>query len=211
MVKLMDEYVTGTTIKMLRQRRKLTQAQLADILCVSDKTISKWETGRGFPDISFLEPLAKVLQVSVLELLSGKEIVNNNKHSNIKKSNFYTCPICGNIIFSVGKALISCCGVQLPELEIENSIEIRTENSRESDIEKNHKINVESVEDELFVSLNHPMSKEHYISWIGVVRFNSVEIIKLYPEGNPECRIKYGRQLKIFAFCNKHGLFEVKV
>ena len=61
----MDEYVTGTTIKTLRQRQKLTQAQLADILCVSDKTISMWETGRGFPDISFLEPLAKVLQVSV--------------------------------------------------------------------------------------------------------------------------------------------------
>lgn len=168
----------GTLIKTLREKQKMTQVQLAELLCVSDKTISKWETGRGFPDISFLEPLAKILKVSVLELLSGNEIINQNKSANLKKSNFYTCPICGNVIFSMGNALISCCGIQLPPLEVENQLE--------NEITEEHKINVEPVEDELFVSLNHPMEKTHYISWIAVVRFDSVEIIKLYPEQNAE-------------------------
>ena len=198
----MNQYITGNTIKSLREKQNLTQVQLANLLCVSDKTISKWETGRGYPDISFLEPLAKILKVSIVELLSGNEIINQNKSSNLKKSNFYTCPICGNVIFSMGNALISCCGIQLPALEVENQ--------PENEIAEEHKIMVEPVEDELFVTLNHPMQKDHFISWIAVVRLTSVEIIKLYPEQNAECRIKFGRGLKIFAYCNRHGLFEIK-
>lgn len=198
----MNQYITGNTIKSLREKQNLTQVQLANLLCVSDKTISKWETGRGYPDISFLEPLAKILKVSIVELLSGNEIINQNKSANLKKSNFYTCPICGNVIFSMGNALISCCGIQLPALEVENQ--------PENEIAEEHKIMVEPVEDELFVTLNHPMQKDHFISWIAVVRLTSVEIIKLYPEQNAECRIKFGRGLKIFAYCNRHGLFEIK-
>ena len=199
----MNQYITGNTIKALREKQNMTQVQLAQILNVSDKTISKWETGRGYPDITFLEPLAKTLKVSIVELLSGNEIINQNKSANIKKSKFYTCPICGNVIFSMGNALISCCGIQLPPLEVENQ--------PENEIAEEHKINVENVEDELFVTLNHPMEKTHYISWIAVVRFDSVEIIKLYPEQNAECRIKFGRMLKIYAYCNKHGLYEIKI
>ena len=116
----MNQYITGSTIKSLREKQNLTQAELAKLLCVSDKTISKWETGRGFPDITFLEPLSKFLKVSIIELLSGNEIINQNKNSNLRKSNFFTCPICGNVIFSVGNALISCCGIQLLPLEVEN-------------------------------------------------------------------------------------------
>ena len=81
----------------------------------------------------------------------------------------------------------------------------------ENEITEEHKINVENVEDELFVSLNHPKQKKHFISWIAVVRFDSVEIIKLYPEQNAECRIKFGRMIKIYAYCNKHGLYEIKL
>ena len=199
----MNQYITGNTIKALREKQNMTQVQLAQILNVSDKTISKWETGRGYPDITFLEPLAKTLKVSIVELLSGNEIINQNKSSNIKRSKFYTCPICGNVIFSMGNALISCCGIQLPPLEVENQ--------PENEIAEEHKINVENVEDELFVTLNHPMEKAHYISWIAVVRFDSVEIIKLYPEQNAECRIKFGRMIKIYVYCNKHGLYEIKI
>ena len=205
----------GTLIKLLREKQKMTQVQLAERLCVSDKTISKWETGRGFPDISFLEPLAKILKVSVLELLSGNEIINKNKSGNLNRSRFYNCPICGNVIFSVGEALISCCGIQLPPIEVENALGAENsesiENLGENDLFQNHKINVQNVEDEFFVNVNHPMEKEHYICWLAVVRLNSVEIIKLYPEQNAEARIKFGRRIKIFAYCNRHGLFEVKI
>ena len=206
----MNQYITGSTIKSLREKQNLTQAELAKLLCVSDKTISKWETGRGFPDITFLEPLSKFLKVSIIELLSGNEIINQNKNSNLRKSNFFTCPICGNVIFSVGNALISCCGIQLLPLEVENLSQNKNEENNNNFINE-HKINLENIEDEIFVSLNHPMEKNHFISWIASISFDSVIITKLYPEQNAECRFKKRGQLKIFAYCNRHGLFEIKV
>lgn len=72
-------------------------------------------------------------------------------------------------------------------------------------------INVESSDGELFVSLNHEMSKKHYISFISYITADTVEIKKLYPEQNPECRFtKIGHGI-IFAYCNRHGLFSVRV
>lgn len=59
----MNQYVTGTTIKELREKNKITQVQLAEKLGVSDKTVSKWETGKGYPDITLLEPIADALRV----------------------------------------------------------------------------------------------------------------------------------------------------
>ena len=74
----MNTYITSTTIKTLREKKGITQAQLADLLGVSSKAISKWETAKGFPDITLIEPLAKALSVSVMELLSGDMVVNQN-------------------------------------------------------------------------------------------------------------------------------------
>ena len=65
----MNLYVTGNTIKQLREQKKMTQAELADKIDVSSKTISKWETAKGLPDISLLEPLSAALGVSVMELI----------------------------------------------------------------------------------------------------------------------------------------------
>lgn len=98
----MNNYVTGKLIKNLREKNKMTQQELAEKINVSDKTISKWETAKGLPDISLLEPLAKALKVSVIELMNGNYISNNNKSSNMLKTNFYVCPICGNFIHSIG-------------------------------------------------------------------------------------------------------------
>ena len=205
----MNQYVTGSTIKNLREKAKLTQCELASLLNVSDKTVSKWETGRGFPDIVFLESLAQVLKVSIIELLSGKEVVNQNKNAKIQRSKFYVCPICGNVIFSVGEALISCCGLELLPLECEN-VNV-DENSEDVELWKSHEITVENSDSDLFVSLKHPMEKSHYISWIACVGFNFVNIVKLYPEQNPEARFPFKRGCSFFAYCNQHGLFHVKV
>ncbi len=109
----MDQYVTGAMIKRLREQRNMTQLQLADILNVTDKAISKWETGRGYPDISFMEPLASALGVSVTELLAGEHVVNTNRSFNMLRLKLYVCPICGNVIQSSGEAVISCCGISL--------------------------------------------------------------------------------------------------
>lgn len=79
----MNQYVTGAVIKKLREKNHLTQSELAERLCVSDKAVSKWETAKGYPDISLLEPIAKVFRISVAELISGNEVSNVNVSANI--------------------------------------------------------------------------------------------------------------------------------
>jgi len=194
----MDKYVTGAVIKKLRESKNMTQDELAEKLFVSGKAVSKWETGHGFPDISLLEPLAKALGISVIELLSGEDITNQNKTFNIIKSKFYVCPVCGNVIQASGEALVSCCGITLPPLEAEEEDEA-------------HKINIESVEDEYYVTVNHPMIKEHYISFFAAVNDQGVQFVKLYPEGNAETRFKINRVKYILAYCNRHGLYKYKL
>ena len=187
-------YVTGKIIKELREKRGMTQKELADRICVSDKTISKWETEKGLPDIAIIEELARALGTSVAELLTGDLRINENRSGNMKKLNFYVCPICGNIITSVGEGSFSCCGVTLPRLEAE-------------DCGAEHKICLDEIEQEHDITLNHPMSKEHYISFLAYVTVGSVEIVKLYPEQEISVRFKKKGYGMLYAYCNRHGLF----
>ena len=115
----MNMYITGTTIRDLRERKHMTQLQLAEALGVSDKTVSKWENVKGYPDITLIEPIAKAFGVSLPELLSGNQIKNANVSANMLRSKFYICPVCGNVILSTGEAIVSCCGIVLPPLEAE--------------------------------------------------------------------------------------------
>lgn len=191
----MNNYITGKIIKELREKQKLTQCELANILLVSSKTISKWETGKGLPDISLIEPLSNVLKVSVIELMNGEYVKNNNKSSNILKSKFSVCPICGNIIHSMGENVNSCCGITLPLLEAEVE-------------DDKHIINCELIENEYYITINHDMTKGHYISFISYLTNDRCEIIKLYPEQNAETRfMKRGKGI-IYAYCNKDGLYK---
>lgn len=192
----MDNYVTGAVIKRLRENKNMTQEELAQKIFVTSKAVSKWETGKGFPDVGLLESLGKALDVSVIELLSGEDITNLNKSCNMAKGKFYVCPVCGNVIQTTGEAVISCCGITLPPLEAERP-------------DENHKLKIERVEDEYFVTMNHPMTKEHYISFIAAVSDQGVQLVKLYPEGNAQARFKINRVRKLYAYCNRHGLFEV--
>jgi transcriptional regulator with XRE-family HTH domain len=194
----MDRYVTGDVVRRLRECKKLTQEELAERLFVSSKTVSKWETGKGFPDIGLLEPLARALDISVIELLSGEDIRNRNRSSNMMKSKFYVCPICGNVIQSIGEAVVSCCGITLPSLEPEAA-------------EEDHIIQVSNVEDEIFVSVYHPMTREHYISFLAAVSDRWIQFVKLYPEGNAEARFKRNCIKFLYVYCNRHGLFQVKL
>ena len=194
----MDNYVTGAVIKRLRENKKMTQEELAQKIFVTSKAVSKWETGKGFPDVGLLESLGKALGVSVIELLSGKDITNLNKACNMSKGKFYVCPVCGNVIQTTGEAVISCCGITLPPLEAESP-------------DQDHEFKIETVEDEYFVTLNHQMTKEHYISFIAAISDNGVQLVKLYPESNAEARFKISRVRKLYAYCNRHGLFEVNM
>ena len=119
----MNQYVTGAVIKRLREEKNMTQQQLADKLSVSAKTISKWETAKGYPDITLLESIANALSVSVTELISGNTIVNSNVSANMLRSHFYVCPVCGNIVHSMGETVIQCHGLQLQQEEAEETDE----------------------------------------------------------------------------------------
>lgn len=193
----MDKYVTGAVIRRLRERKKMTQEDLAGKIHVSSKAVSKWETGQGFPDISLLEPLAKALDLSVIELLSGEDIRNQNRSFNMTKGRFYVCPVCGNVIQAAGEAVVSCCGITLPPLEPETA-------------DHEHTIHKEIIEDEYYVSVDHPMTKEHYISFLAAVSDQGVQFVRLYPEGSAEARFKIGGIRNIYAYCNRHGLFRLK-
>ena len=194
---MIDNYITGSVIRKLRESKKMTQEDLAEKIFVTSKAVSKWETGQGFPDISLVEPLAKALDISVIELLSGECIQNKNRVSNMLKSKFYVCPVCGNVIRTIGEAIISCCGITLPPLEPES----------EGDDALEHAILVESVEDEYYVRIHHPMSKTHNISFIAAVGDQNVQFVKLYPEQAAEARFKRSRVKYLYAYCNHHGLF----
>ena len=194
----MNTYVTGQTIKKLREAKGLTQSDLADRIGVSSKAVSKWETAKGLPDISLLEPLSSALGVSVSELLSGNTVINKNISSNILFSKFYVCPVCGNVIHATGEAAISCCGITLPPLEAE-------------DTDEAHRVTIEPVEDEKFITVSHPMTKSHFISFLAYVTSDKVHLVKLYPEGNAETRMQFRGRGYLYLYCNKHGLMKIRV
>jgi len=194
----MNQYITGAVIKELREKNNLTQAELAEKLFVSDKAVSKWETAKGYPDISLLEPIAKVFGVSITELLSGNAVSNTNVSANMIRSKFYVCPICGNIIHSMGESVVSCHGLQLMPEEAEMS-------------DENHSITVERCEDEYFVRVEHDMNKDHFISFMAAVTSDRLQLVRLYPEGNAEARFKINGVKRLYVFCNRDGLFYLDI
>lgn len=194
----MNQYITGAIIKELREKKQLTQAELAEKLYVSDKTVSKWENGNGYPDISLLEPIARIFDVSITELLSGRAVSNRNVSANMLRSKFYVCPVCGNAIHTMGEAVINCHGVLLTPAQPEHT-------------DEHHQIFIEGVEDEYYVRIEHEMTKSHYISFAAAVSPDTIQMTKLYPEGNAEVRFKTRAVKRIFFYCNRDGLFYVDV
>ena len=192
----MNQYVTGAIIRELREKNKMTQLQLAERLGVSDKTVSKWETAKGYPDITLLEPIAAAFRISVAELISGNTIHNANVSANMLRSKLYVCPVCGNVINSMGEAVIHCHGILLTPLEAEPT-------------DEHHMIFIERVEDEYYVRINHSMTKEHYISFVAAASSDNIQIVKLYPEGNAETRIKLRGVRRIYFYCNRDGMFSI--
>ena len=193
----MNQYVTGAVIRTLREKNKMTQLQLAEKLGVTDKTVSKWENARGLPDITLLGPIAEAFSISVTELISGNAIHNANVSANMLRSKFYVCPVCGNVIHSMGEAAILCHGIQLIPLDAESS-------------DDHHMAFIERVEDEYYIRIDHSMTKDHYISFVAAVSSGDMQMVKLYPEGSAEARFKIRGVRRIFFYCNRDGLFSVE-
>ena len=194
----MNTYVTSATIKQLREKRNLTQAELAAQIGVSSKTISKWETAKGLPDISLLQPLAQALGISVIELMNGEPICNKNISGNMLRCKFHVCPVCGNVVHTLGDTVVSCCGITLPSLEAEEP-------------DEEHPLQIERVEDEHFITLQHPMTKTHYITFVAFVSSDRLQLVKLYPEGEAQTRMQLRGRGYLYYYCNHHGLFRKKI
>ena len=194
----MNTYITGSTVKRLREAKGMTQSALANRIGVSSKAVSKWETAKGLPDITLIEPLAQALGVSVLELMSGQQFCNQNRACNLLRTKFYVCPVCGNVLWSAGDAVVSCCGITLPPLEAEPA-------------DDDHQITLTPVEDEQFLTVRHSMTREHYISFAAYVTTDRVLLAKLYPEGAAETRFPRAGTGYLYIYCNRHGLMRRNV
>ncbi len=190
----MDCSKVGNLILTLRQEKKMTQKQLADLMNISDKTISKWERGLGCPDVSLLADLSKILGVNIEKILAGNLHPNDADRGNMKRIKFYVCPICGGILTSTGQAEISCCGrkleVLIPKLA-----------------EAQHKLLVEEIEDDFFITVSHDMERAHFISFVAFVTFDRVLIVKLYPEQGAEVRFPKMYGGKFYFYCTLHGFW----
>ena len=187
----------GKLIFELRKEKAMTQKQLGDAMGISDKTISKWERGLGCPDVSLLRELSVILGVNIEKILLGNLEPNETDGGNMKRLKFYVCPSCGNILTATGDAEVSCCGRKLVPLVAQLCDEM-------------HKQSTEEIEDDFYITLEHEMTKEHYISFVACVTYDRVLLIKLYPEQSCAVRFPRVNGAKIYFYCNKDGLMTIK-
>ena len=190
----MDQIKTGEIIRAMRLQKKLTQPELADKIGVTDKAVSKWERGCGAPDLSILPVLAAELGLDIGNLINGEMEENDLINGNMKKTRFYVCPDCGNIVFSAAEASVSCCGKKLSALEPKKA----------SDDEK---LKTEIIENEIYVSSSHEMTRENYISFAALLRDDTVIVRKFYPEWNMETRFPRGMSGILVRYSTRDGLF----
>ena len=190
----MDCKKIGNLIAHLRHEKGYTQKQLADKLRLSDKAVSKWERGLGCPDISILTDLSDILGVDLQDMLNGSLPPNDLVGGNMKKSKFYVCPQCGNISVCTGQAQLSCCGRILTEAQPQKA-------------DAMHDLTAEIVEDDWFISSEHEMTKDHFISFVAFVTGDRVQLIKQYPEWNLQVRIPKRTHGTLVWHCTKDGLF----
>lgn len=189
----MDCVKTGKLIAKLRKEKKLTQKNIADALGIQNKTVSKWECGLGWPDLSLWPELSTILGVDMKQMMEGEITPNKPDSGNIDKVRFYVCPSCGNILFSTGSASIFCCGRKLERI-------------LPSDENIAPKITVEEIDTDYFVTFEHPMNKGHYLSFVSYVKSDRVFLNRLYPEQSPACRFPRITGGKLYVYCIKHGL-----
>lgn len=190
----MDCIKIGKLILSLRKEKNMTQKEVADAMNISDKTISKWERGLGCPDVSLLSELSSIFKVDIEKLLLGNLSPNDADGGNMKRIKFYVCPNCGNVVSNIGEADISCCGRKLERLTAKPE-------------EEGHKLRIDEIEEDYYISIQHEMSKVHFISFVAHVAYDRVLLIKLYPEQGAELRIPKIRGGKLYFYCSQHGLW----
>lgn len=189
----MNQTKIGTLIYQLRKEKNWTQLQLANQMGLSDKTISKWERGLGCPDISLLTHLSDIFDIDLEKLLTGDLDSNDPVGGNMKKTQFYICPHCHNLITAMTDTTITCCGKKLKAIPPQKA-------------EDQQKLNVELIENQYYITSDHEMTKENYITFVALLTGDSIMLRKQYPEWNLQTRIPAFAHGILLWNCTCHGL-----
>ena len=193
----MDSTRIGALLRALRRERGMTQSQMAAELQVSRQAVSRWERGQGCPDVSLLPALAELFGVSVERLLTGDLAPQPQEVGNLKRTQFYVCPDCGNLLTATGGGELHCCGRRLEPLV-----------PRPADTD--HAAEVQTAEEDWYITFRHPMEKDHSIRFAALVGLDRLLVGRLYPEQGGEVRIPQLRGGgKLYLCCSRDGLFEI--
>lgn len=195
----MNAEKTGNLIRSLRIKKGLTQKELAQMICVTDKAVCKWEKGRGCPNITLISQLSKVLEVDIQSILQGYLDKNKKIGENMNHLKFYKCPTCGNLVTSIKSVELSCCGNKLSPV------------SAQTRSEPEYQPVIQEFDGQYSIKFNHPMTKSNYISQVIVVRYDQIMTVNLYAEAEAIITIPQVRGIRLFVITNKSELIAVTV
>lgn len=195
----MNAEKTGSLIRSLRIKKGLTQKELAQMICVTDKAVCKWEKGRGCPNITLISQLSKVLKVDIQSILQGYLDKNKKIGENMNHLKFYKCPTCGNLITSIKSVELSCCGNKLSPV------------SAQTRSDPEYQPVIQEFDGQYSIKFNHPMTKSNYISQVIVVRYDQIMTVNLYAESEAIITIPQVRGIRLFVITNKSELIAVTV
>lgn len=195
----MNAEKTGSLIRSLRIKKGLTQKELAQMICVTDKAVCKWEKGRGCPNITLISQLSKVLEVDIQSILQGYLDKNKKIGENMNHLKFYKCPTCGNLITSIKSVELSCCGNKLSPV------------SAQTRSDPEYQPVIQEFDGQYSIKFNHPMTKSDYISQVIVVRYDQIMTVNLYAESEAIITIPQVRGIRLFVITNKSELIAVTV
>ncbi len=188
----MDCVKIGRLIAELRKEKGLTQQNIAQALNISNKTISKWECGLGCPDVSLWAELSAILGADMAQMMEGEIALNRPDEANINKVRFYVCPSCKNVLVSTGSSSIFCCGKKLDQLTPQD--------------ENTPSITADIIDVDYFITIDHEMTRDHYILFAAYVKSDKVFLTRLYPEQSAAVRIPHMPDGKLYLYCVEHGL-----
>ncbi|MDD6970606.1 MAG: helix-turn-helix domain-containing protein [Treponema sp.] len=195
----MNAEKTGNLIRSLRIKKGLTQKELAQMICVTDKAVCKWEKGRGCPNITLISQLSKVLEVDIQSILQGYLDKNKKIGENMNHLKFYKCPTCGNLVTSIKSVELSCCGNKLSPV------------SAQTRSDPEYQPVIQEFDGQYSIKFNHPMTKSNYISQVIVVRYDQIMTVNLYAESEAIITIPQVRGIRLFVITNKSELIAVTV
>ena len=195
----MNAEKTGNLIRSLRIKKGLTQKELAQMICVTDKAVCKWEKGRGCPNITLISQLSKVLEVDIQSILQGYLDKNKKIGENMNHLKFYKCPTCGNLVTSIKSVELSCFGNKLSPV------------SAQTRSDPEYQPVIQEFDGQYSIKFNHPMTKSDYISQVIVVRYDQIMTVNLYAESEAIITIPQVRGIRLFVITNKSELIAVTV